>query len=1092
MFWNVSMKKWRRSVVTPSEVMNVKSVGPIFAGYNVQLGVKIISISSHIQTPHTRHMATLYTPKRKYNGNRTHSDNITPEVQKTKVDIYTIRKVQVVGESADLTDLKSNRFYEASMVSVNENGTSLPSVTIRFLTYTREIATPPTPTIPPTTDLTNNVTACCLEKNVLPGCLGFCNYDWTMASMDPQMTVRCADEFPKILSCGTDGRNHSQCCKQRGIIGHCDTLCNYHDGVALEDKHLVCLLQVDIIIPCFKEGLVALPMPPENFTVFNISKHSANLAWQPPSRGPSVTVYLVKYLIPGDTHWHQINTTKQPYILQNLMSNTLLSVKVLSANENGTSLPTPVLYFRTNPSNSLPPSPPLDANGTEIKWNVTWENRKDCCSQQNLSQQCLRQCNTGGFSDPTQCSNDMDKVIACSADGRNHSQCCLQYGVPQPCLSLCEGRPLTRDKVAAMCISHVKTILTCFRIGGELLPSQPLRVQVSRMSDVSVDISWQQPASNCNASDCHFSILYWKKGAKGRSPMPSIVNITTLSQRIEGLEPLSQYFIAVVSVNAHGSSLPSPQLVITTEPEGYAINGNQLYIKDETACKFWARQYRLVVFFLSTDKPSLLPVTDVSVDPALGLVASLQCAFNGYPDSVEWYKDGAPLDASSQHSQNIYSFPHNVTKVAILQIYNVQTNNYGSYKCNGSNSFGFAVGHLNLNKESPVLPTPPPITVGHNVTNITACCVERNMPPLCLEICRGDVDISVVMADNKYLKCVKHLDIYVECGTDGRDNTPCCTRMEFTLFAPVILDCARSGHADIPSPPYNVHIKLVIRDIVVSWTAPLKNPDKVASYEVHYNTSEDPRDQVITLSPNRTLSMGLEDIHNKLTYYIWMVALNSANDKSQPSNVASITIDGILPSAVTSLSRPKVQGLSMTISWSPPSNGATIDNYTIYYKLFGDDQLKYDKVTKDETTITLNDLMPNSSYQFYVAASNSLGEGAKTEILAFRTIKAMESNKMKGGRDRTAIGLAVGMTFAVLFIVGGIVAALFLLRRHKNKRFRNETVSFENPQYGQRENQVEISGLSHSGSHLKGSDQYGYSSLSEEHDESSALAINKD
>lgn len=67
----------------------------------------------------------------------------------------------------------------------------------------------------------------------------------------------------------------------------------------------------------------------------------------------------------------------------------------------------------------------------------------------------------------------------------------------------------------------------------------------------------------------------------------------------------------------------------------------------------------------------------------------------------------------------------------------------------------------------------------------------------------------------------------------------------------VIIYLLRSGNvsfpADIPSPPYNVHIKLVIRDIVVSWTAPLKNPDKVASYEVHYNTSEDPRDQVITL-----------------------------------------------------------------------------------------------------------------------------------------------------------------------------------------------------------------------------------------------------
>lgn len=52
------------------------------------------------------------------------------------------------------------------------------------------------------------------------------------------------------------------------------------------------------------------------------------------------------------------------------------------------------------------------------------------------------------------------------------------------------------------------------------------------------------------------------------------------------------------------------------------------------------------------------------------------------------------------------------------------------------------------------------------------------------------------------------------------------------------------------------------------------------------------------------------------------------------------------------------------------------------------------QVTKDETTITLNDLMPNSSYQFYVAASNSLGEGAKTEILAFRTIKGEKNFRL--------------------------------------------------------------------------------------------------
>ncbi len=76
---------------------------------------------------------------------------------------------------------------------------------------------------PPT--VTHDYTECCESFNVSSKCLGFCTIhnilDGT-TGIDPEA---CENEFPSIIKCMADGRNHMPCCEKKKIPDLCQDMC---------------------------------------------------------------------------------------------------------------------------------------------------------------------------------------------------------------------------------------------------------------------------------------------------------------------------------------------------------------------------------------------------------------------------------------------------------------------------------------------------------------------------------------------------------------------------------------------------------------------------------------------------------------------------------------------------------------------------------------------------------------------------------------------------------------------------------------------------------------------------------------------------
>lgn len=70
----------------------------------------------------------------------------------------------------------------------------------------------------------HDFTDCCISMNVSSKCLGFCNIhsiiDGT-AGVEPDV---CESDFPRIVKCMADGRNHLPCCERKNIPDVCQVI----------------------------------------------------------------------------------------------------------------------------------------------------------------------------------------------------------------------------------------------------------------------------------------------------------------------------------------------------------------------------------------------------------------------------------------------------------------------------------------------------------------------------------------------------------------------------------------------------------------------------------------------------------------------------------------------------------------------------------------------------------------------------------------------------------------------------------------------------------------------------------------------------
>jgi fibronectin type 3 domain-containing protein len=747
-----------------------------------------------------------------------------------------------------LLGLDPSTKYDVEVLSMSNSGMSLPTPEAIFLTYydgnqVQPDTTPQPPSITPIPPYDEE--ACCRQNNVTNACMMMCDYEADFSSMDYGTLLSCEGFIATALMCGASGRNHTDCCVERGVVDLCRPFCAFGKKDAEEFQfsveHVTCVPHLPSIIQCFQDGLVGVsPAWPESVRVLSYTTNTISIGWNKPNHiGAGVTHYLVQYAASGPEQiWKEVRVVGQMnYILQNLKEGTYYNIKVMAANANATSLPSPIISRRT--LTGVPePSPLVPAYNFTSPGDIT-----ECCKKEGVSQECIGGCTGTSIINSHVCSSQLDKLFTCSADGRDHRACCSRSNVPEPCLPYCMGRNTPPSIVGVLCPPFTQVIITCFHEGYDTLPSAPTLLRLEEITARSLKFSFDKPEKN---GDNVLYDLYWREELVvtgdglwqlGMKDIFKLMENVTSPVEIRNLEPIRQYEVFVVAKNKHGSSQPTSTLKVLTLTENRpSIRVVQqppgTYVREKSpvtlTCMaggepfptiYWMdknneRTDKTVLSFQSisrqaggmytcvadngqgpngiTSKSIYVKVqyqpsarakeNMVLVEPDKGLSVLLVCFFQGYPepDKIIWMKDNQAVPVNDRGSHyKAWTRDNEDSSVleAVLEINAVSSmpNDYGNYVCQGTNDYGSERATIILAKpqDHPDITIPPDRQIP-NVPNVTACCIQKKVTDMCMPACTFDIDITILANLPNPLACALDLPHFIECAADGRNHTKCC------------------------------------------------------------------------------------------------------------------------------------------------------------------------------------------------------------------------------------------------------------------------------------------------------------------------------
>ncbi|KAG8229762.1 hypothetical protein J437_LFUL007060 [Ladona fulva] len=515
-----------------------------------------------------------------------------PQVRVTPAPYITTKIVKVPGtkNSTIVSDLLPFTMYEVSATAMNIHGSSLPSYSVRTVTYmpninpTSSSLTPSGSTSSPKVPKLPDVRTCCKNSGIRhPTCLDkLCDPSQSNAAEVTDLMI-CAPWAAKSFACLTNGQDHSPCCRARGMPALCQELCT-GNVTQINFSYFKCLKYMGDFTSCLLQGYGVLPGAPTNVRVSNIHNDFAVLHWDPPKTlADTVTSYVVHYRMVAtyDNLYHPIAGVKtSPFLLEGLRGNAKYEFYIEAVNTHGIGEPSSRLVFQT-PSKIVQEETELEERWSDsdvtTPYNVT-----ACCVTVKLSDACLPLCSYDASMGDVRrlastCAPEIHKLIRCGAGGRNHQGCCQRRGVPFQCLSLCSGvmadSPLA---TATACLPYVGNIVQCFEEGTGLLPGPIEELHATAVSDNSVTLFWEPPQDGSNVTD--YVVHYQKMDNTSMHEILLKLDrqliVNTTSANITGLDTGSIYDFFVVSRNEHGTSMPSSAIMLNvtnTEIEGKGI-----------------------------------------------------------------------------------------------------------------------------------------------------------------------------------------------------------------------------------------------------------------------------------------------------------------------------------------------------------------------------------------------------------------------------------------------------------------------------------------------------------------------------------------
>lgn len=472
--------------------------------------------------------------------------------------------------STMITNLKPFTMYEITVTAFNIHGRSLPSVKVRTLTLAPGLSRPKTGEVPAIPD----IKSCCRAKGVnTPTCVTkLCDPKMTTQIEIPDLMI-CAPWTADVFTCLADGKDHTPCCRERGIPSPCNDLCT-GNITRLDYHYFKCLRYMDSYTNCLMDGYGVLPSAPRQLRVSNVNEDFAIIHWSAPTTlADTVTGYNVHYR-PMSTYENEYKVAANihpPYILENLYSNAEYEVYVDAVNVHGISQSSQRVVFRTAS---------VEKEVAELDAATQNYNETACCVKVGLTPDCLPLCSyDASMSDiralALTCAHEFHTLLRCAAGGRDHRQCCGRRGVSENCLDVCNARvPDSLLSMAEECLPFIGNIVQCFEEGTEIIPGPATEFHIDFISDDKVTLSWEAPEdSNVTGYEVHYDVSD-PTLARDLAPTTNSINVTGTRTEINNLTTGATYKFYVVSFNEHGSSVPSSVILVNVSASSF--NGTRI------------------------------------------------------------------------------------------------------------------------------------------------------------------------------------------------------------------------------------------------------------------------------------------------------------------------------------------------------------------------------------------------------------------------------------------------------------------------------------------------------------------------------------